>query len=392
MEKKSILVLSSYLHIGGVEKALISLLNVIPQEKYDVTLMLISFEGEFLTFIPEYVRKECPPFKKNMIARGGIKTLLRNKKREGDWLTVTKLLLAVMQEKCLGSSKFLCHLIFEKVKKKYNYIFNFCGPNILTSILAEEVFRCEKKYIWIHNEYGKAGKSVRKYIKTLEKYDYIFGVSDVVRDEIKKEIPEIGEKTRTLYNVVDAQTIKQLSFGYKAFEDDYQGIRVLSVGRLNYQKGFDIAIDACKILVEKGYDIRWYILGDGEEKENLKKKIRANGLDEKFILLGAYANPYPFFRECDIYVQTSRFEGYCLTIAEAKLFYKPIVSTLFAGAEEQIEDGKNGLIARTNPNDISEKIELLLKNHKLMKNISEYTEDHQSNLDPFKEMQKYLED
>src|SRR5665647_2564899 len=90
-------------------------------------------------------------------------------------------------------------------------------------------------------------------------------------------------------------------------------------GRLHYVKGFEMAIEACEMLVRNGYDIKWYIVGEGEERKALEQKIMDKNLKEVFILAGVKANPYPYIRQCDIYVQTSLFEGRCLTITEAKI-------------------------------------------------------------------------
>ena len=61
-------------------------------------------------------------------------------------------------------------------------------------------------------------------------------------------------------------------------------------------------------------------------------------------IIGVKSNPYPYFKCCDIYVQTSRHEGYATTVSEAKVFCKPIITTDVSGAKEQIRTGENGFI------------------------------------------------
>ena len=90
------------------------------------------------------------------------------------------------------------------------------------------------------------------------------------------------------------------------FTDSYDGIRLLTVGRLAYQKAYDIAIDAMKIIKDSGCKARWYVLGEGSEREMLEKKIAQFGLQKDFLLLGAVENPYPYYVQTDIYVHATR--------------------------------------------------------------------------------------
>ena len=90
--------------------------------------------------------------------------------------------------------------------------------------------------------------------------------------------------------------------------------------------------------------------------------IKKYNLQKYFILLGAKTNPYYYMSEADIYVQTSRHEGYCLTLAEAKCLEKVIVTTNFITASNQIIDGENGFICEMNSDSIYRKIEYIIEN------------------------------
>ena len=93
--------------------------------------------------------------------------------------------------------------------------------------------------------------------------------------------------------------------------------------------------------------------------------IKKNNLEEHFILLGTKNNPYPYIKQCDIYVQPSRHEGYCITLAEARAFNKPIITTDFVGAREQIENGHDGLITKFDETEIYNAIKKLISNNTL---------------------------
>ena len=88
-------------------------------------------------------------------------------------------------------------------------------------------------------------------------------------------------------------------------------------------------------------------------------------LQEHFIFLGTRLNPYPYFKHCDLYVQTSRHEGYVTTVTEAKLFARPIVCTDVSGAREQLTDGVNGEIAKIDADDIYNRVSSIIKDKSL---------------------------
>lgn len=363
--KETILIINPYLHIGGVERALISLLYTLPKDRYEVSLMLTSYTGEFIRYIPNDVKIEKCPVKKELAdlqsisSRNVLKTFLRKRK----YLLSVIYVLGVVILKLFGNAALYAGSLFEMNDVYYDYIFNFSGPDLITSILAERIFKCKKKYIWIHNEFRKGNGLNRRKLSRYERYDEIFAVSTACEQEFREIAPALKNKTHLLYNITSEDFYHNLAKEEISFNDDYAKARILSVGRLNYQKGFDIAVQVAANLKNKGYDFRWYIIGEGCERKKIEMIIEQNDLQENVILLGSIVNPYPFFRDCDIYVQTSRYEGYCLTIAEAKSFYKPIVTTDFAGAYDQIENGKTGLIVECEDGALTEAIENLLQDN-----------------------------
>ena len=147
-------------------------------------------------------------------------------------------------------------------------------------------------------------------------------------------------------------------------------VNILSIGRLHGQKGFDIAIDACKILIDSGYNACWYVIGEGKERKKLEELIEKNNLKNNFKLLGLKSNPYKYLKACDIYVQPSRYEGKSVAIDEAKILCKPIVVTNFSTVYDQIEDSRTGIITEMNDISLSKGIESLIDNKELKKYIN----------------------
>ena len=172
-----------------------------------------------------------------------------------------------------------------------------------------------------------------------------------------------------LLNIISKDLVCSMSNKEVAFDDKFDGIKIVTVGRLSKEKGQDLAINALSKLINDGYKVRWYCVGEGNARGEYEKLIKEKELEDNFILLGANPNPYPYIKKSDIYVQTSRHEGYCLTLAEAKCLCKPIVTTNFIGAYEQINDKVNGFIVEQNENEIYEKIKFIIDNNYIRDNF-----------------------
>ena len=151
---------------------------------------------------------------------------------------------------------------------------------------------------------------------------------------------ECNNKSLVQYNALPVDKIKE-----KAMETSLEIDQIrrhakekifVTVGRISEEKGQMDAIDAAVKLKELGVSFVWYFIGDGELLESFREKIRHENMREQMIAIGARTNPYPFIKACDIYIQTSRREGFCLAIAEAVILHKPVVSNCFNAAKTRI--------------------------------------------------------
>ena len=161
--------------------------------------------------------------------------------------------------------------------------------------------------------------------------------------------------------------IKELAASGESFQDDYKGVRILSVGRISQEKGQLVAIQALKFLKDQGNLVRWYFIGEGSDMEHCKSEVDRLGLSEDVSFLGTKTNPYAYIRDCDIYMQPSRHEGFCITLAEALCFGNPIVATDFTGAREQLVDRENGFVVGMDAEAIASGIEKALSASKTTK-------------------------
>ena len=190
--------------------------------------------------------------------------------------------------------------------------------------------KAAKKAAFIHVDYEKAG-----YTRALDKdcylaFDKIFTVSDEVREAFLKAYPELPDKTEVFHNILNKEEIVRRAEEGEGFTDGFTGMRLLSVGRLTAQKAFEVSVDAMKRLKDAGKNVRWYVLGEGDQRKKLQEQIDALGLTEDFILYGTVNNPYPFMKQADIYVHASRFEGKSIAIQEAQILGKPMVVSDFS--------------------------------------------------------------
>lgn len=231
------------------------------------------------------------------------------------------------------------------LNEEYDIAISYHAPSTIPMFYLIDRMVATKKIVWIHGDVEKT-KSVSRLCKTYyEQYDEIVCVSKEAESVFVRNFPELKNKTQMIYNIIDKKQIIKLAKESISEKLKKDAITIVTVGRLSIEKGIDIAIETCYELIKKGYLLQWFVCGDGAERKALEEKILEYGLTENFILLGNKENPYPYIKQCDIYVQPSRHEGYCLALAEARILCKPIVTTDFAGAREQLGNDKGMIVS-----------------------------------------------
>ena len=370
--KKRIIILANSLNIGGVEKSLISLLQSLDYNKYEIDLVLKS-GGIFESYLPSEVNVINPPkyykwafIPKNKIAGAFVNSIGINLNffRLVYYLIagLTKLEMTVARQKLLEA----CIHTLPKFKGEYDIGIDYTGG--LKSILINNV-NAKKKITWIHSDY-----SVYRRDKKIDKNDYakidsIITVSQTCNKIFISEFPEFEDKCYVIPNITNKDQILKMSNEKIEFDNNFKGFRVIDITRLDPNKGIDIAIRVCKLLIDKGYDVRWYILGEGPERFKLEKTIKENHLEERFYLLGLKSNPYPYIKKSDFVVHCSLFEGKSVAIDEALILEKPIVLTNYPTAKDQIQNNKNGLICDISIEGVFNAVESLIQNKKLKQSL-----------------------
>ncbi|GGD73282.1 glycosyltransferase [Paenibacillus nasutitermitis] len=369
--KKSLLFVMPSLASGGGERSLVNLLSQIDYSLYEVDLFLFNHEGLFMEFVPKEVTILPIPesyyrFAQPLAVSAG-SFLIR-----GDWsLARSRLLFSLKNRLNRNMSmreqynwKYISASI-GLLQKKYDAAIGFLEKT--STYFCVEKVEALQKIGWVHIDYDELGMDPDFDITYFEQLDHIVTVSEECAAVLKKRFPGQQHKVQVIHNIVSPTVIRQMA--EENLEDVYNRegdeIVLLTVGRLHVQKGYELAIEACRLLVEQGYNIRWYVIGEGEERAKLTELIKASRLERHFKLLGLKSNPYPYIKQADLYVQTSRFEGKSIAIDEAKILKKPIVITRFSTAADQIREGQEGLIVEMHPEAIAKGIGKLIHNREL---------------------------
>ncbi|TCN22201.1 glycosyltransferase [Mesobacillus foraminis] len=373
---KKVLFMLSSMNVGGVEKSFLSLLSTFPKNQYKVTLLLLEKKGDFLELIPNWVKIEEVEWYtsiKPIIMQSPhqtVKGYLKNLQPQ----RVPGFITAYLLSKYLDDRYTYYEHVIKNIpnnKTIYDIAISYQGPTDIIDFYIANKVEARKKISWVHFDVSKYYINKNLYLKLYSKFDQLNVVSKLARKELINLFPSISNKVKVFPNIVETRVIQSMSKEIIEFDDNYKGIKILTVGRLSVEKGQDFAILALSKLRKLGYDVRWYCIGEGKYREQLEVMVKEHNLEKEFVLLGSTSNPYPYIAKADIYVQTSRHEGYCLTLAEAKCLAKPIVTTNFIGAYEQIRDGENGFIVQMNDKEIYRGVKNLIDNSEIRRKFSE---------------------
>ncbi len=217
-------------------------------------------------------------------------------------------------------------LAVPRIRREYDIAIAFSHVSNLKYYVIDRV-RAKRKYAFYHHGAYVFPESVRRLdAEYYPRYDRVFVVSDTGRTVLMETFPDL-ENISVLPNLIDIEGIRQNAKAPCPEYPDGCGIRLLTVGRLSPEKDPMRIIETAKLLDAQGVRYRWIVAGEGELADEMKEKIRQNGLREKVILVGNQENPYRFMDKCDCYVQFSRYEADSLTVREAASLGKPMALT-----------------------------------------------------------------
>lgn len=367
--KKKILFTTEALWFGGIETALINLLNRMDYEKYDVTLLLQwnIFDGDMLQRVPKpckLVIADRSDDAYHFLRLYHLTTESKNPSRLHRAMMWTvpaikwvenRLYIRYIREQMRGEHFDTCIIYSDR-----------------TAEAAVRAIRADRYLMFYHH-----GAMRRAYHDEIgyRRSDKVITVSEKTLDMLKSFRPAHAEKIMVLHNIVDIESVlsKSLEFSADLPADTFN---LVSCGRLTEAKGIDWAIRAMELLLEKGCtDVHWWIVGGGPDEQKLKALAEKAGVTSHFHFLGMQHNPYPYIAAADLYVQPSRFENYSVVILEAMALCKPILATTPA-ARYQIQSGENGLLCDPDPNSIAQSIDHLRLHREEMERYAQTLKEH----------------
>lgn len=388
---KKIIFMLINMNVGGTEKSLLNMIAEMSAEKYDITIIMLEEYGDFLGQIPKNVTiKYVDNYKyiKDIINEPP-KKVLKDTINKKNYIEAFNLLILYFISKLKQDRSPLYKYVLRKnntLDEIYDLAVAYAGPMDFITYYILENIKSRKKVQWIHFDVEKIGFNVNFAKKYYSKMDKVYVVSSEGKQKLLNLCSNLDGKVEVFLNVASKKIIKSQSREQSGFCDKFDGIRILTVGRLTYQKGQDLVIPVLARLVDEGYNVKWYCIGDGNLKSEYENLIKQYNVEDNFILLGQKKNPYPYMQECDIYVQPSRFEGYCTTVVEAKCLNKPIIVTNVNGSNEIIKENKTGLIVDIDEEEIYNATKLLLDNQTLRFELSKNIE--KENVNTSKEINK----
>lgn len=265
-----------------------------------------------------------------------------------------------------------CTLFLPAFQNEYDLVISYAWPH---DSIASKV-KAKKKIAWIHTDYSILEIDNKLDLLVWSKFDYIASISDTCTESFLATYPSLENKLILIENISSPEFIKKMAEKTDFIGFDNTSFTIVSVGRLSYPKGFDLAVRALKVLHDQGLThIKWYVVGYGSCEAELKALILELRLEGSFILLGKKTNPYPYIKQCDLYVQPSRYEGKAVTVTEAKILGKPIVITNYPTAQSQLKDGIDGFICSMGVNGVVEGIKKMIEDVEFRNRISKNARD-----------------
>lgn len=369
--KRKILFVMGSLQNGGGERSLINLLQLMDYKKYDVDLVLFKNKGIFLEQLPKEVTLlNCCDIL-HFLYNDSMKRVIDLKHPYLSLVHIYGIIASRIKgisgyQRCQYKWKNIYKDLVPQIENKYDVAVSFLEGE--TMMFLVDKVNADKKITWVHTDYSQIQADHNIDSEYFDKLDLIVTISSVCKEMLEKYFPSISKKIIELPNLIDSKSVRLLADEFYPEEYDNSSIIFLSVGRLVRLKGFDMAIKAASILKRRGIKFHWYVIGDGEAKQELQGLIKSYNVSECFRLLGKRRNPYAYMKNADIIIQTSRYEGKSIVLDEAKILGKPIVSTNYNTVSDQITNVE-GIVVDMEPESIANGIESMILN---MKKYTEY--------------------
>lgn len=380
--KQRVLFVNDEMVMGGVARILITMLNKIDPNKFDVDVLILHPHGELMSELPTWVN----------ILEGtnffsAVDVNLRQSLANHEWSKVlSKLkLLRLMKfggiEQELLKQRKLLKLDVKPYDVEMAAKEGFCT-------LFVSLGKAKRKLNWIHVDYSAQNYSVHHMglmKKAIAKMDLNVAVS-LKAAKAYKDLFD-AQNTITINNPIDVKGLTRKTQDTCDFKFDQADVNLISVARFHPQKAVDRLIDAFSQI--KQTNVKLYLIGSGNLEKDLKEHVKTLNLENKVIFLGLKSNPMPFIKQADLFVLSSLYEGYPTTVIESLIAGTPVLSTNVSGVHEQLIENETGWIVENSTNALATKlIELVSDKEKLRNikaNLKNYTYSNEKIVEAFEE-------
>ena len=390
--KKKILFVINTMGRAGAEMALIALLRELSQEReascgenYELYCYVLMGQGELIDRLPPCVHLLNRDYKDTSVLeksgkRDMYRAIIKAMCRRGTVFFclpgICAALLDMIKKRRIWPDKLLWRVLSDggdRFEEEFDLAVAFLEGG--SAYYVADHVRAKKKAAFIHIDYNMAGYTRRLDHDCYLKYDAVFPISGEVKQSFLQVYPECADRTAVFHNIIDREQICSMAKAPGGFSDAYDGIRILTVGRLTWQKSYPTAIEAMRLLKQENVRARWYVLGDGPERRDLECRIEEAGLQEDFILVGAVDNPYPYYAKTDIYVHATRFEGKSIAIQEAQILGCAIIASDSSGNREQIVPDVDGILCRLDAAAVRDAVLTLIGDEEKRKRLGQAAEE-----------------
>ena len=323
MKKKILFVIPEYSH-GGTNKSLESLLSAIDEKRYEISIFCLYEDGGV------YYKNIFKPY---IIAKSLLYVLAHDN-------VITRKVMGVAMKLFKDLSfNWLYRYEANRLQHKYKFdtviAFQEGSATQFVSLINYPVNRIA----WVHCDYANRFTAIEKKseLSLYCLYNHIVSVSYSAVHSFNSIYPELKDRTKCIYNLIDRSYILRQSSQDVNFEKQGNCFNLISVGRFVAVEQFGLIpqiVQKLKLLTKKSFC--WYIVGDGNERNMVESVISSMGLDKNIKILGAKDNPYPYFKQSDLYVCTSLSESFSYTIAESKTLHVPVLTNDFPVANEVV--------------------------------------------------------
>ncbi len=357
------------MRLGGTEKALLAFLNTLQFGHVNITLLLLEDQGALYDKVPDFINVEIvKDFEKIKPIIYHLPTYkMKEDIKQLKLFSVISNLIRYLKIKITGKWYLNYKTALKRIKviHKADIAIAYAGPSDFISYYILKHVKAPEKYQWIHFDVSKVIFNKSFGDTHYKDFNKIYCVSENTKVVFDVMFPKLSEKTFVFKNIVSKTKLEKLASIGDTYDDDFTGLRLLTLGRLSKEKGQQMIPEIVQKLKKDNLNFRWYLIGGGNIFEEIEKQINALEIQGELIMLGSKVNPYRFVKDCDIYIQTSFHEGYCLTLHEAKIFNRPVVTTNFPSASKLIKNNEDGLITDFSIHAIYESVKSLLTNEKL---------------------------